>query len=98
MAKQEITITLTLEYDPEKNDNKLVNIFLFQFITRLNREWPIKELIYKGIKKTFREKNSDITKIALRKTDSIDERDLPKSPKWLKDKTVLPQEPKKIIK
>ena len=94
MAKQEIAITLKFEYDPEKNDNKPANIFLFQFITRLNREWPILELTYKGIKKVFGLED-DINKIALRKVDSIDNKDLPEKPIWRKDKTILPQEPKK---
>ena len=94
MAKQNLTITLTIEYDPEQNDGKPANIFLYQFITRLNREWPILEVGYKGIKKIF--KNADINKIALHKIDSIDDKDLPKKPKWLKDKTKMePRKPKK---
>lgn len=97
MAKQEITFTLTLEYDPEKNNNKPVNIFLFQFVTRLNREWPVLELIYKNTKKVFRKGEDDINKIALRKVDSVDDDDLQKKPDWLKFKTNLPKE-KKIIK
>lgn len=90
MPKEKITITLTLEYDPQENENKPVNIFLYQFLTRLNREWPILELAYRGVKKTFN--NSDINKIALRKVNSISNGDLPKNPGWLKDRTVLPQE------
>ena len=91
MAKEEITIELTIEYDPEKNNGKPRHIFLYQFITSLNREWPVLEVGYKGIKKHFRLPGTDINKIALRKVDNVSDEALPKDPSWLKDKTVLPK-------
>ncbi len=94
MAKQNLTITLTIEYDPSKNDGKPANIFLYQFITKLNREWPIVGVGYKGIKKIF--KNNEINNIALKKVDSIDNKNLPKKPSWLKNAVIMePRKPKK---
>lgn len=92
MAKKELTIKLTIEYDEEKNDGKPARIFLYQFITRLNREYRILDVEYKNIKQSFRNKINDINKIALRKVDSISNEDLPKKPIWLKDRTVVPKE------
>lgn len=88
MAKQEITIKLTFEYDPEV-ENMPAHIFLFKFLTQFDREHPIKSILYKGKTKTFSTPDSLVKDVALRKVDSVSDTDLPKAPDWLKDRTVL---------
>lgn len=88
MAKEEITIAMTLEYDPAENNDKPAHIFIFQLLNSLNHETPIKSITYKGKTKTFA--TPDLVKdVALRKVDSVSDADLPKAPVWLKDRTVL---------
>lgn len=89
MAKQDVKITMTFEYDPEENDGKPEHIFLFQLLNQLNRVVPIKAITYKGKLKTFADPEKDIPKVALRKVDSVNDSDLPVPPPWLKDRTIL---------
>ena len=90
MAKQDVKITITFDYDPEENEGKPEHIFLFQLLNNLNRDLtPIKEITYKQETKIFENPEVDIPKIALRKVDSISDGDLPKEPVWLKDRTIL---------
>lgn len=94
MAKEEITIEITLEYDAEKNNNKPARVFLYQFLNRLDREFPILEVGYKGKSESFREQNKNINDIALKKVDSVKKEDIKKPPAWLKDRTIVQREPK----
>ena len=89
MAKEDLTIEITFEYDSDKNDGKPNHIFLFQLLNQLNREVQIKAIKYNTKTKTFTNAEEEIPKLALRKVDSISDDDLPKDPVWLKDKTVL---------
>jgi len=89
MAKQDLTIEITFNYDPALNDGKPAHIFLFQLLNKLNREIPITAVKYKTKTKTFADPETDLPKVALRKVDSVSDTDLPKKPKWLKDKTEL---------
>lgn len=94
MAKENVTIEMTLEYDPAENNDKPAHIFIFQLLNSLNHETPIKSITYKGKTKTFA--TPDLVKdVALRKVDSVSDTDLPKPPAWLKDRTVLPPRIKK---
>ena len=68
--KETIKIGITFEYDQEENDNMPARIFLFQLINRLNYEYPVKEIEYKG-KKIEIKKADDIKNIKLKKTNSI---------------------------
>ena len=88
MAKQDITIRLTFEYDPEV-ENVPAHIFLLRFLTAFDREHPIKSILYKGKTKTFAAPDTLVKDVALRKVDSVSDSDLPVAPAWLKDRTVL---------
>ncbi len=89
MAKQDVKITITFDYDPDINEGKPAHIFLYQLLNQLNRITPIKSVTYKTKTKTFANPETDMPKVALRKVDSVSDSDLPKEPGWLKDKTVL---------
>ncbi len=89
MAKQDIKIEITFDYDPKLNDGKPAHIFLFQLLNRLNRETPIKAVKYKSKLQTFEDPENEMPKIALRKVDSVKDTDLPRPPKWLKEKTDI---------
>ena len=68
--KETIKIGITFEYDQEENNDLPARIFLFQLINRLNYEYPVKEIEYKG-KKIEIKKADDIKNIKLKKTNSI---------------------------
>lgn len=68
--KETIKIGITFEYDPKENDNIPARIFLFQMINRLNYEYPVKEIQFKGKKLTVK-KTDDIKNIKLKEEDSI---------------------------
>lgn len=76
MAKKEITIKLTFDYDPTENNGIAANVFLYQLLNRLNYQHPIKEVDYKGKKVTIGEL-SKVKDLALKKVDSVDKEDLP---------------------
>ena len=68
--KETIKIGITFEYDPEENNNIPARIFLFQMLNRLDYEYPIKELEYKGKKLEIKTKN-DLKNLKLRKKDCL---------------------------
>lgn len=90
MAKEKITIALTFEYDPAENNNMPVRNFLYHFLQKFNREYSILEVAYKG--KKFDATKTPLDQLPLKKVDSLDTKDLPKNPAWLKDRTVLSEE------
>ena len=68
--KETIKIGITFEYDPDENNNIPARIFLFQMLNRLDYEYPIKEIEYKG-KKVVIEKDTDIKNLKLKKINSL---------------------------
>jgi hypothetical protein len=95
MAKENITIGITFEYDPAEHNNMPARSFLFHFLNRFNNEQPIKEVLYKG--KKFDATKTPLNDIPFKKVDSLDNKDMPKKPDWLKDRTVLdPKTNKKV--
>jgi hypothetical protein len=76
MAKSDVTIKLTLEYDPEENKGLPVNIFLYQMLNRLDYKFPIKAVEYGGNVLNVSEL-ATIKDLPLKKVDSIDKKDLP---------------------
>ncbi len=88
MEKEEITVTITFDYDPKENNGMPGRNFLYHFLTRLNRETPIKSIVYKDVEKTFDEKNK-IEDIPLKEVDSMDEKDIPEKPD-MSEVTKLP--------
>jgi len=76
MAKQDITIKLTFEYDPLENKGTSANTFLYQFLNRLDYEYPIKSIEYGG-KNLIIGKDNKVKDLPLKKVDSIDKADLP---------------------
>lgn len=95
MAKENITIGITFEYDPAEHNGMPARTFLYHFLNRFNNEQPIAEVVYKG--KKFDATKTPITDLPLKKVDSTDTKDLPKPPEWLKDRTVLdPNTNKKV--
>ncbi len=89
MEKEEITITITFDYDPNENNGMPGRNFLYHYLTRLNREVPIKSIVYKDVEKVFDEDNK-IEDIPLKEVDSIDDKDVPEKPD-MSDVTVLPE-------
>ena len=89
MAKEEITVTITFEYDPAENNDMPGRNWLYHFLTRLSRETPIKSIVYKDVEKVFTEQNK-IEDIALKEVDSIDEKDRPEKPD-MSEVTILPE-------
>ena len=71
MAKKIVSIKLTFEYDPAENFDIPVRIFLFQMINRLNYDWPVKEIEYKGRLKTFTNQ-IDVRELALKNKDGVE--------------------------
>jgi hypothetical protein len=88
MAKQDVTVRITFEYDPEVGGMP-AHIYLFKFLNALDREYPVKSVLYKGKTKTFRAPGALVKDVALRKVDSVSDADLPTPPAWLKDRIVL---------
>lgn len=88
MAREEITVTITFDYDETENNGMPGRNFLYHYLTRLNRETPIKSIVYKDVEKVFDE-NNKIEDIALKEVDSIDEKDVPEKPD-MSDVTKLP--------
>lgn len=78
-----ITITLTFSYDPDLHGGMAGNQFLYHLISRLNSECPIIAVEYKGETKEFTEEQT-LADLPLRFADSIDEKDVPKPPKFTK--------------
>jgi len=68
--KETIKIGFTFEYDQEENDNMPARIFLFQMLNRLDYEYPVKEIEFKGKKLEIKNKD-DIKNIKLKKSNSI---------------------------
>lgn len=87
MAAEDVEITVTFSYDPAENNNIPATNFLYHYLTRLNREIPIKSIEYKGATREFDEENP-IEDIPLKVVDSILEEDRPAAPD-LSEVTVL---------
>ena len=68
--KETIKIGITFEYDQEENKNIPARIFLFQMLNRLNYEYPIDEIEYKGKKLAVKTKD-DLKNLKLKKTNSL---------------------------
>ena len=78
MAKQKITFTLTLNYDPDEHGGMQPRNFLYHFLNRFNNtEVEIAEVEYKGVK--FDTQKKELKNMPLRKVDSLDFTDLPLS-------------------
>ena len=90
MAAEDVTVTITLSYDSAENNDMPAPNFLYHYLTRLNREIPIKAIEYKGATREFDEENP-IEDIPLKVVDSISEEDRPVAPD-LSDVTVLSEE------
>lgn len=88
MAAEDVTVTITLSYDPAENNDMPAPNFLYHYLTRLNREIPIKAIEYKGESREFDDENV-IEDIPLKVVDSIREEDRPAAPD-LSEVTVLP--------
>ena len=88
MAKEKLTFTLTLDYDPDEHNGMPARNFLYHFLTRFNNtEVKVAEVGYKGGK--FNTTGKAIEDIPLKKVDSVSATALPKAPKWLKDRTEI---------
>ncbi len=86
MAK--ITFSLTIDYDPAEHDGKPARIFLYQLLNRINNtEVKILKVGYKGAE--FDAGVKKLSDMPFKKVDSLKEIDLPKAPKWLKNRTTL---------
>ena len=68
--KETIKIGITFEYDQEENNNIPARVFLFQMLNRLNYEYPIKEIEYKGKIKSIKD-FKEVQELKLKKTNSI---------------------------
>ena len=70
MAKIPIRVTLEIEIDTDEIAPKTPHVWLYQFINRLNYEYPVKMVEYKGTRRTFT-KREDIKNLALKRRDEI---------------------------
>jgi hypothetical protein len=71
MAKELIKIGIAFEYDPEENRGIPARIFLFQMLNRLNYEYPITSIRFKGREKTF-DKTTQVRDLELKERDTIE--------------------------
>lgn len=90
MEKEKVKVAITFEYDPSEHGGMPARNFLFHLLNRLNNtEFKIEEVEYKG--GIFDATKTKLSEIPLKKVDSVKERDLPKEPGYLKDRTILPE-------
>jgi hypothetical protein len=89
MAKEQVKITLTFEYDQDENNGMPLRNFLYHYFNRFNNEFKILSIEYKDEIKEF-DKKVIIKDLPLREVDSISDSDLPKKPDMSKV-TRLPE-------
>lgn len=70
MAKQTIKIGIAFEYDPDENGGVPARIFLFRLLNRLDYEFPVQSIRFRGVEKTF-DQNIKVRDLELKERDTI---------------------------
>ncbi len=71
MAKQTLKIGIAFEYDPDENDGIPARIFLFRLLNRLDYEFPVQSIRFKGVEKIF-DQTKKVRDLELKERDTIE--------------------------
>ena len=70
MAKQTVKIALEIELDTDEVAPKTPQVWLYQFINRLNYEFPVRAVEYEGKRRVFTSRE-EVKELALNRRDDM---------------------------